>query len=445
MAAVITVQVGQCGNQVGMRVLDALVRDAGADERFFRRARAPRSGGADEPVLARAVLVDMEPKAVREASASAAGTGLWAYAPNRSFCEEGGSGNNWAHGFHEHGPRSRERVTELIRAELELADRAGGVLIYQALAGGTGSGVGAHIAASVRDEWPELAVASAAIWPSERGDVAVQPYNVALSLAALSESADAVLLLENDAVQSVCERVLKIARPSHDDLNRLIARHIAPLLAPSTAAAHGRAGAGGAHGDGGGRELSLLAEPLTHLCAHPAYKLLCTRLVPQTPLRSLGHTANRWPAVIRPLSQMVATDALTEDRIDWAGAPEEDVSQPRSRALAHWLVLRGAGASAVDVRMLSRERAYAQWAGSPAHALLVSASDRPLAPQDKTAALVSNSQLVLPPLRRLVSRACALFAERAYVHQYERYGMDVDELCMRIAQVEQIAHNYAEL
>ena len=152
---------------------------------------------------------------------------------------------------------------------------------------------------------------------------------------------------------------------------------------------------------------------------------------------------DRWTAVLRPLAQMAATDGRTEDAIDWSGAPDGGVSQPRSRALAHWLVLRGAGAREADVGSLARERLYAPWAG--ASPLLVSANERPLSPQDRAAVLVSNSQLVLPPLRRLATRACALFAERAYVHQYERHGMGADELAMRLAQLEQLVHSYAEL
>jgi tubulin delta len=95
------------------------------------------------------------------------------------------------------------------------------------------------------------------------------------------------------------------------------------------------------------------------------------------------------------------------------------------------------------VRAFAHERAHAPW--SPAPALLCSASERPLQQQDKTATLLSNSQLVVQPLERLVRRACALFAERAYVHQYERHGMAADELCARIAHVEQLARDYAEI
>lgn len=103
--SVITVMVGQCGNQLGTQLLNALARSAAAardssprsaavaENRFFRRARlrpwvapAPRPGEPDEPLspeqealsrklreiandnapdlLARAILVDSEPRVV---------------------------------------------------------------------------------------------------------------------------------------------------------------------------------------------------------------------------------------------------------------------------------------------------------------------------------------------------------------------------------------------
>jgi tubulin delta len=68
---VITVQLGQCGNQLGFSLFEALAaelerQDYGVDgwETFFR----PAAGGAgrrDKACTARALLVDMEPKARR--------------------------------------------------------------------------------------------------------------------------------------------------------------------------------------------------------------------------------------------------------------------------------------------------------------------------------------------------------------------------------------------
>ena len=55
--ATITVQVGQCGNQLGPEVLDALSAASAHGGNFFRRTQ-------DGASTARAVLVDSEPRAV---------------------------------------------------------------------------------------------------------------------------------------------------------------------------------------------------------------------------------------------------------------------------------------------------------------------------------------------------------------------------------------------
>ena len=68
---VITVQLGQCGNQLGYSLFETLAaeldrHDYGADgwETFFRPAAAG-AGARDKACTARAVLIDMEPKVAR--------------------------------------------------------------------------------------------------------------------------------------------------------------------------------------------------------------------------------------------------------------------------------------------------------------------------------------------------------------------------------------------
>ena len=49
--------------------------------------------------------------------------------------------------------------------------------------------------------------------PFENGEVATQPYNSLLSLGSLVRASDAVLLLQNEALERTCGRLLGIARP----------------------------------------------------------------------------------------------------------------------------------------------------------------------------------------------------------------------------------------
>jgi hypothetical protein len=80
----ILVQLGQCGNQVGCALLDAVYPSA----KFFRTA-------ADGTVVARAVAIDTEHKVVQALPSE----GRFVYAAkNRIVGSRLGAGNNWAFG-----------------------------------------------------------------------------------------------------------------------------------------------------------------------------------------------------------------------------------------------------------------------------------------------------------------------------------------------------------
>lgn len=49
-------------------------------------------------LVARAVLVDMEPKVIKQSISRAAKSGRWKYGETSHFSQKQGSGNNWANG-----------------------------------------------------------------------------------------------------------------------------------------------------------------------------------------------------------------------------------------------------------------------------------------------------------------------------------------------------------
>ena len=110
MCALVTVQLGQCGNQVGEQLFRTLgspsgeaalqlEENAGNDglHTFFRE-RCSRGNSGNR--VARAVLVDMEPKAVAR-TLRCAGVPTkeqhirWHFDPQRVLVQQSGSGNNW--------------------------------------------------------------------------------------------------------------------------------------------------------------------------------------------------------------------------------------------------------------------------------------------------------------------------------------------------------------
>jgi tubulin delta len=203
-AGIVTLQLGQCGNQLGHELFATLAREistagvgagdlggsmaggaaapaAAVDEllpQFFRRgtmsegATAGGGGSTDDGAaaapVARSVLVDMEPKViwqVVEKATASRGPGRWRYQPGGSYAQAGGAGNNWAYGFTVHGPAASETVLELVRKEAENCDRLGGLMLLQSLAGGTGSGVGTYLTEALRDHYPHATLLNHTVWP----------------------------------------------------------------------------------------------------------------------------------------------------------------------------------------------------------------------------------------------------------------------------------------
>ena len=64
---------------------------------------------------------------------------------------------------------------------------------------------------------------------------------------------------------------------------------------------------------------------------------------------------------------------------------------------------------------------------------------------EKSATLISNSQSLVKPLDNVIKRAWNMFASRAYVHQYNKYGLTDDDFVDSFGYLEQILTDYATL
>ncbi|CAM9792767.1 unnamed protein product, partial [Phaeothamnion confervicola] len=246
----IVVQVGQCGNQVGSAFLQTM------------REHGDR-GGVFRGDVARAVLVDTEPKAVDRAvlaaqrtsravaggtaGAAAGGGGTsssrggggpappWRY-DRRAVVRarnEGGAANNWAYGYAGYGPATAARAVDAVRREAERCDRLDAFLLVHSAAGGTGSGLGTFLTEELRDRFPAVTVCNALVCPYRAGEVIVQDYNCMFALAHLMDCSDAVLMFENERAGAVCSRQLNLERPTIADLNGVICGQLVAAALPS--------------------------------------------------------------------------------------------------------------------------------------------------------------------------------------------------------------------
>ena len=341
--------VNKCMSHVGVvarpptgRTKASSTASAAARQRATTRTRTSRGaqGGARRP-LASASAAPSSSSASAASAASAAGIfsssstttqSTWTYRANNSFVRHSGSGNNWAAGYitHAQGPHGAgARVMELVRREAEQSDYGVGCfLLLQSLAGGTGSGVGARVSELLRDEYGRRStIANSLVAPYSAGEVSVQLYNSLLTLTSVSSSSDAVFLFRNDQIQSICKERKRLAHPSFDDLNTIIAHQLSStVLLPSTSWRSSSKGGGG--GDGSSNSKSRkeeekeergLEDAVRHLCAHPSYRMLGIKMLPFGAFGDQLYDTSTWKGTLRRLHQMqMDPEAYMEDKIDWS-------------------------------------------------------------------------------------------------------------------------------
>jgi tubulin delta len=404
----------------------------------------------------------------------------------------------------------------LLRREAERSDfGVSSFLLLQSLAGGTGSGVGARVSELLRDEFGNRSViANALVAPYSAGEVSVQLYNSLLTLTHTAQSSDAVLLFQNDQIQSICQTRMRLTTPSFHDLNKVIAKHLSSsLLLPSNAWGGRRGGGGGGGGGGGERGLE---DAVRHLCSHPSYRMLGIKMIPFGAEGDQRFDTSTWKGMLRRLHQMqMDPEAYMEDCIDWSlssgttvargggggggggsgggdGGEDSSVrlgSKGVNRTLAATLVLRGRDAQSTldsapqeennhrrpskhdhnqDQSTTQNQEHFryppSHWVETPgmflthlnssfdasfdasfSSVLDIRTDGHAFDQWERSASIVSNSQTVVTPFRRVLTNATEMFQANAYVHQYESHGFEKEDINEAFEQMTQIVHDYSLL
>jgi len=274
---IITLQVGQCGNQIGSEFWKQLCLEHGiAPDGMLKQqddcsgapivggsssaaataagpASAQHNGGStinpasnfvddrkdvffyqsdDEHYIPRALLIDLEPRVVNKITHHSTHRDL--FNPENLFIAQdgGGAGNNWASGFRQ-GEEHHEQVIDMIDRESDNSDSLEGFVLTHSIAGGTGSGMGSYLLEALNDHFPKKLVQTYSVFPNwdhSQSDVVVQPYNSVLTMKRLTLNADAVVVLDNTALNRIAVDRLRIENPTVDQLNSLVAT----IMAAST-------------------------------------------------------------------------------------------------------------------------------------------------------------------------------------------------------------------
>ena len=203
--------------------------------------------------IPRALLIDLEPRVVSKMAATTTnGAALpmvvphttnnnnhhhhrqQLFNPENIFVSPDGSGagNNWASGYRQ-GYEHCETVMDMIRREVEHCDSMEGFVLTHSIGGGTGSGMGSYILEQIYDTFPKKILQTYSVFPGpmdESSDVVVQPYNSILTMKRLIDYVDAVVVLDNTALNRIATERLQILNPTVDHINSIVAT----IMAAST-------------------------------------------------------------------------------------------------------------------------------------------------------------------------------------------------------------------
>ena len=113
-----------------------------------------------------------------------------------------------------------------------------------------------------------------------------------------------------------------------------------------------------------------------------------------------------------------------------------------NKSIANVVILRGLHMETADPTSFSNRQLYTGWT-FPSTSCSFWCHSKPFNQYEKSATLLSNSQTPVASLKNVAQKAWNMFASRAYVHQYLRYGSTEDDFVDSFASVEQVIKNYS--
>ena len=324
--------------------------------------------------------------------------------PRFSYTKQHGSGNNWAFGYHLFDTEYGDELLDIIRKLLDKIDYLSGFLVFQSLAGGTGSGFGTHLVEAIKMNNPKVNMINIAIWPYSTGEVILQNYNSILTISRLIEHSDGVISLYNDEEQRLWRLGKKIKHPTYNDINTVISEKLLSVFFPW-------ANSQSKHLSLRNFDSNILDNIISHLGVFPKTNIL---------------TVNSFP--------LWSDDAKAFNSLSWTGLMTEVLRnfQNNSKHKANWwksfgniLYMRGSDVfKSVDTSSLEDPDIYNDVNNT---GLKVFRDQYQLHGHEKSWTVLSNSSQITKPLEVSLRKSVLMFRSKAYVHHYEKMNFTEED------------------
>ncbi|KAK9302104.1 hypothetical protein QLX08_005823 [Tetragonisca angustula] len=439
----LTIQFGQCGNQLGHTLFSEILSDLECtntgvsyntnyqySEETFNKWFSGISKNNEH--LARAVLVDTEQKVINKIYNDK--NTSWTYSTRNVICQaEGGCANNWAFGYLIKGYELSDVILNCIRQEVEKLDYFDGFLLLLSSAGGTGSGIGSYITKLLRKEYGKRSIVNTTVLPFSFGEVCTQNYNTLLTLAKLYNESDINILIENEQMYNICTNSLKKSPTSLRDMNKVISEKLLAVFQPVDHINHN------------------INSLLSQIACHPSYKIVTIKSSPHISATSASYEPIcNWNSYIHHLKQTLRISNLNLQLTN----VELKMPSKSLRNTAHYmyacsvsnfLITRGLipEQDPIMTNIFKEKDLYANWNMTDWFTHLH--QNRKFLNRDKFLALITNNSQISYSLDVLLNKAWKSYVHSAFLHLYKQFGLEEDDFLQAFAVLENVVKNYKEL
>ncbi|XP_023173598.1 tubulin alpha chain [Drosophila hydei] len=429
---IIQIHIGQAGVQIANACWELYCLEHGilsngrlmskpCDESFLTFFELSEHEPSVQPRL---IMIDTEPTVIDEIR-----TGAYRnlFNPHTLITGKDDSGSNFARGYNLMASELLDRTMNAIRRVAERCRSLRGFLVFRAIGGGTGSGLGTRIMEQlVQDFGRKVTVIEFLVYPSPSiSPVIVEPYNALLAAHFSMDCADVSFIVDNEALYDICASTLNVPAPTYTNLNRIIGQVVSAFTASQRFS---------------GQSVSF-QELQTNLVPYPRihYPLInYAPLVPVTHSQFVNQsTAQLTGQCFQMSNQMVRCNPS------------------HGKYMACVLLYRGDVApneinSALESIKRSKSFKFVDW--SPTGFKIGVSSMPPvyvphgdLAPTSRACVAISNNTNIRIAWCRLVNKFDKLYQRRAFVYHYVGEGLEEGNFNEASENICQLVHDYLEV
>ncbi len=422
MREILSIHVGQCGNQIADRFWRLVLNEHGLTESGTPKPGSNADNNANMEVffhkvrdgkfIPRAILVDLEPGVIARIEG---GDMAQLFDESSIIRKIPGAANNWARGYNVEGERIIDQIMNVIDAAVEKTKSLQGFLLTHSIGGGSGSGLGSLILERLRQAYPKKRIFTFSVVPSPLiSDSAVEPYNAVLTLQRILDNADAAVLLDNEALFRIAKSKLHRS-PNYMDLNHIIALIMSSVTASLRFP---------------GKLNTDLSEYVTNLVPFPGNHFLTASFAPMRGPGQEGQVRINFPDVAR---ETFSEDNFTA-AIDWTNGVY----------LSACALFRGdVKAKEVEENMAAIRKGLNFASYVPTGVKLGVAETAPEGFASSGLALVNHTGIAAV-FERLVSQFDIMFDNHAYTHWYETNGVSRETMAQARDNIVNLAQSYRD-